>query len=57
MNHFWAGFIIHACLVSLLQDAYGKERYLKSVSENWADPLISVPVAILIVAFVWWTAK
>ncbi len=45
-KNFWYGFFANACAMSLLQDAYGKERYLKMVEDSWIDWKITVPLAL-----------
>jgi hypothetical protein len=47
IRYFIAGFLIHACVTSLIQDFYGKEKYLKTVEEKWVDKTISGPLAII----------
>lgn len=54
MNRFLAGFCTALSLVSLHQDWLGRETYIASVRDNWASPMVSVPVAlaILLVALI-----
>lgn len=44
------GVGIHGILLSLGQDAMGKEAYIEHVSTHWVDPSITVPLALAILA-------
>jgi hypothetical protein len=45
--YFMAGWIMHSCFTSLIQDFIGKEKYLKMTDENWIDKAVSIPFAIV----------
>ena len=47
MNRFFAGYLIALCIESLYQDFLGKEKYIAFISNNWIEPVYSVPIAIV----------
>jgi hypothetical protein len=49
---FLRGCTASLCIDSLWQDFEGKDQYLASVTANWIDPAISVPVAVIILLIV-----
>jgi len=51
-RNFLNGCTASLCIESLFQDAEGKERYLASVTANWIDPMVSVPVAVILLLIV-----
>jgi hypothetical protein len=55
MKLFWAGWLTSMSLHSLLQDIMGKQRYLRTVNNNWASGWVGIPLALggLYVAYTW----
>lgn len=54
-----AGCIGHAAIISLIQDIYGKEKYLAVVNAGWLSAWITVPLAIftLVISLFLWAAS
>jgi len=42
-----AGYIMHACINSLYQDAFGKEGFITLVQFGWQQAKYTVPIAIV----------
>jgi uncharacterized membrane protein len=45
---YCVGAIVTINVLSLVEDAMGKERYLKFVSEHWATSTYTVPTAVFL---------
>lgn len=43
---FWSGLCVSLASNSLYQDAFGLERYIAKVRENWIDPIWTIPSAV-----------
>lgn len=50
---FYAGMFMTLAIHSFYQDYYGKEAYIKHISENWTSAYISVPLAIIFIIVAW----
>lgn len=50
---FVAGWISHAAWNSLMQDYFGKERYLKLADTAWVPATTTVPLAIIMLWLAW----
>lgn len=59
MEKFWNGFAAGmtaiAAIQSLRQDYIGKEAYLMEVDIHWASAAITVPIALILLLFVFIT--
>jgi hypothetical protein len=47
-KHFFSGVLFHIALVSLVQDFYGKEQYTKIIEAAWVSPVLTVPLALIL---------
>ena len=43
-----SGFISFWAIRSLWQDAIGQEAYIQSCRDHWADPTVTVPLAVIL---------
>lgn len=57
IDRFWAGVLVNAATVSLIQDCYGKEKYLAAVENGWISGWVTVPIALGILALVAFTME
>jgi len=51
MSDFQRGLIVSVSILSVWQDAIGKDAYIEMVSGYWAPAWISVPLALSLIAF------
>ncbi len=53
---FWYGCFAQAFAMSLLQDLYGKAKYMAMVDAGWIDWKITVPLAAIGFSYCLWKA-
>lgn len=47
-SKFYSGCLATVAYLSLSQDYYGKEEYIRRVSMGWVDGSITIPLALIL---------
>ena len=54
LRPFTKGMIFTFCVLSLVQDYIGQEAYIQLARDHWVAWYYSVPIALSMIAFVYW---